>query len=521
MLAGQLWRLGKHSAIYGLGAVVSRLIGVFLLPIVTRYLTRADVGAVETLISLSVVLVIVLRMGISMAFFRFYFDAEDDAGRTTVVRTSFWFTMTMATFGLVAGWIFATQISNLLFATDSRASLVRAAFVLLWAQMNYEQLTSLFRVEERSVSYVAATLVNVIITVVSTILLVAVWHKGAMGVIVGNFTGTLAVYFVLLAYRRFQLGLEFDRGLFRQMQHFGLPLVPSGIALWVIDLSDRFFLVRMKGLAENGLYSIGVRISTAILLLLIALRTAWPAFAFSIKDDNEAKRTYGFVLTYVLYAACWLSLALSLFAPWLVRLLTTPRFHRASEVVPLLVFGGTAFIAFNVMSIGIGRAKRTQFNWVVTGVAAAVNVGLNFALIPPYGMIGAAISTLVAYLVMFLGMTVRAQQVFPVPYQWRRIALVTGTAVGLTVLGKAIDVPFAGAVALTAVYPLLLLPLGFYLPVERRRLRALMRLPRGDRREAENGPDGRVLEEIVVEEAVNADRGEDEPAGERGQARQV
>jgi O-antigen/teichoic acid export membrane protein len=521
VLAGQLWRLGKHSAIYGLGAVVSRLIGVLLLPIITRYLTRADVGAVDTLISLSVVLVIVLRAGISMAFFRYYFDAEDDAGRTTVVRTSFWFTMVMATFGLVIGSILAPQISHLLFTTDSRANLVRAALVLVWAQMNYEQLTSLFRVEERSASYVAATLVNVIITVVATILLVAVWHKGAIGVIVGNFTGTLVVYFVLLAYRRYQLGLEFDRNLFRQMQRFGLPLVPSGIALWVIDLSDRFFLIRMKGLREVGLYSIGVRLSTAILLLLIALRTAWPAFAYSIKNDNEAKRTYGFVLTYVVYASCWLSLALSLFAPWLVRLLATPRFYRGAEVVPLLVFGGTAFIAFNVMSIGIGRAKRTQFNWVVTGAAALVNVGLNFALIPPYGMVGAAISTLVAYVVMFLGMTVRAQQVFPVPYQWRRIALVTATAVGLTVLGKAIHVPFAGAVGLTAVYPLLLLPLGFYLPVERRRLRALVGLPSRDRGQAEHGPDGRVLEEVVVEEAVDADRREDEPAGERGQARQV
>jgi O-antigen/teichoic acid export membrane protein len=157
-----------------------------------------------------------------------------------------------------------------------------------------------------------------------------------------------------------------------------------------------------------------------------------------------------------------------------VRLLATPRFHRAEEVVPLLVFGGTAFIAFNVMSIGIGRAKQTQFNWVVTGTAAVVNVGLNFVLIPPYGMIGAAISTLVAYLVMFFGMTIRAQQVFPVPYQWKRIALAAGAAVGLTVLGKSLDVPLAGAVLLSAVYPLILLPLGFYLPVELRRLRGLV-----------------------------------------------
>src|SRR6185312_8108782 len=231
------------------------------------------------------------------------------------------------------------------------------------------------------------------------------------------------------------------------------------IALWVIDLSDRFFIVHIKGLTENGLYSVGVRISTALLLLLIALRTAWPAFAYSIKSDDDAKRTYAFVLTYVMYACCWLSLTLSLLAPW---------------IVPLLVFGGTSFIAFNVMSIGIGRAKRTQFNWVVTGVAAAVNIGLNFILIPPYGMMGAAVSTLVAYLVMFFGMTIRAQQVFPVPYQWRRIALAAGVAVGLTVLGKSLDVPLAGAVLLSAVYPLALLPFGFYLPVELRRIRALV-----------------------------------------------
>jgi O-antigen/teichoic acid export membrane protein len=474
VLARQLWRLGKHSAIYGLGAVVSRLIGVLLLPIVTRYLTRSELGAVDTLVALSIVLVIVLRAGISMAFFRFYFDAKDDEGRVTVVRTCFWYTMAAATTGLVLGLILAEPISEFLFSTHAHANLVRAGFVLLWAQMNYEQLTALFRVEERSVAFVAATIANVLITVGSTILLVAVWHKGAVGVLVGNFTGTLVVFFVLLAYRRFQLGLEFDRPLFRQMQRFGLPLVPSGLALWAVDLADRFLLLKLKGTAEVGLYSVGVRISSALLILLIAFRTAWPAFAYSIDDDREAKRAYGFVLTYVLYICCWVSLALSLLAPWLVRLLATPHFYPGSRVVPLLVFGGTAFIAFNVMSIGIGRAKATQFNWVVTGFAAAVNILANLVLIPPYGMMGAAAATLVAYVVMFLGMTVRAQQVFQVPYQWRRVALVVAAAVGLTVLGKALDVPLAGAVALIAVYPLLLLPLGFYLPVELRRLRALV-----------------------------------------------
>ena len=90
-------RLGRHSAVYGLGGIVSRVLAVFLLPLYTRYLDRADLGAVGLVVALSAVLVTILRLGISSAFFRFYFDSTDVARRLLVVRTSFWFTMASAT----------------------------------------------------------------------------------------------------------------------------------------------------------------------------------------------------------------------------------------------------------------------------------------------------------------------------------------------------------------------------------------------------------------------------------------
>src|SRR5207302_3151208 len=113
-LGGQIKRLAKHSAIYGLGGIVSRILAVLLLPLYTHYLTRADYGAIETLIALTTVLVIVLRAGISSAFFRFYFDAKTPEERVAVVRTSFWFTMTMATAGLFAGVVLAAPIAHAL-----------------------------------------------------------------------------------------------------------------------------------------------------------------------------------------------------------------------------------------------------------------------------------------------------------------------------------------------------------------------------------------------------------------------
>jgi O-antigen/teichoic acid export membrane protein len=477
-LGPQLRRLGKHSAIYGLGGLVSRILAVLLLPLYTRYLSPSDYGKVETLIALTTVAGIILRFGISSAFFRFYFDFAEPERRRLVLRTSFWFTMTMATAGLVLGVALSPQISTLLFGSSDDTELVAAAFVGLWAGMNYEQLTSLFRVEERSVAFVSASLANILLTIGTTLILVVALEKGPLGVIVGNFTGTLLVYFALLGYRREQLGLQLDRGLLREMNRFGLPLVPTALFLWTTNFSDRLFLVKLADTEEVGLYSVGVRIASAMVLLLTAFRLAWPAFAYSIEDDREARRTYAFVLTYLILLTTWVATALTLLSPWIVDWLAASDFASASRVVGPLAFAAVAFGGYIVVAIGVGRARRTQFNWVVTGAAAAVNVALNLVLIPSYGMMGAAVATIAAYATMFVGMSWWAQKIYRVPYQWRRVLTAALAGAGLAVAGKLLGGGLPVALALALVYPLALLPLGFYLPAERRAIGARLRLAR-------------------------------------------
>ena len=472
-LGQELKRLGRHSAVYGLGGLVSRILATLLLPLYTHYLPPGSYGRVEIVTAATAVLAIVLQLGISSAFFRFYFDAKEDAERLVVIRTSFWFTMAMSTLGLVLGVVFAAPIGHWL-GLGHDPSLVRAGAVGLWAQTNYQQLTALFRVEERSTQYAIASVANVLITVAAMVLFVAYFHWGAVGLVVGNFTGTLVVYAVLLGYRYEQLGAQFDTQLLRKMQHFGMPLVPSALALWTINFVDREFVSWYKGNAEVGVYSAAVKIASLITFVMVAFRTAWPAFAYSIEDDAEAKRTYSFVLTYLLAFTSWAALALGALAPWWVRLLTDPRYQRAEKGVALLAFAGAVYAGYVVLAIGSGRARKTQWNWAVTGAGAAVNVGLNFWLVPRWGMVGAAVSTVVAYVVLFCGMALYAQQVYPVRYQWRRVATCIAVAVGLAAASRAAHLPLAPSASLVLAYPLVLGALGFYLPAERRRLRRLV-----------------------------------------------
>ena len=115
----------------------------------------------------------------------------------------------------------------------------------------------------------------------------------------------------------------------------------------------------------------------------------------------------------------------------------------------------------------------------MTGAAAVVNIALNLLLIPPYGMMGAAIATIAAYSMMFVGMAWWSQRIYPVavPVAPRRDG---GRAPGSrsSRSGKLAGGGLPVALLLALVYPLALLPLGFYLPAERRAIGARLRLAR-------------------------------------------
>lgn len=466
----ELARLLRHSAVYGLAGLASRIASVLLLPFLTRELGPANYGRIETMVALIALLVPVLRAGVATAFFRFYFERELAPDRALVVRTSFWFTVLGAGVGLAAGVAAAPAIAELLAGDAAYANLVRVAFVMLAFQLLYEQMTALYRVEERSVAFTVASLVNLVVTVGATIVAVFVLDDGATGALAGNAIGTGVVLAALVWQRRAELAPALDGDLVRRMNAFGLPLLPAGLAIWVVDFADRLLLGRITDQHEVGLYAVGVKIASAMVLVQLAFRTAWPAFAYSLEEGERARRAFAYVLTYTSLLGVWLSLGLGLLAPWLVDLLAAPEFAESERVVAPLAFAGALLVAYTTISIAASRANRTSRYWQVAVAGAIVNIVLNLALIPSYGMEGAAAATVAAYVVLTAGMALLAQRLYPIPYEWRRLTLAVGAGIALYAAGRLLDPPLLGALLLAALYPLVLGVLGFYQPAERRRL---------------------------------------------------
>ena len=222
-LASQLLELTRHSAIYGIGGLTSRFLAVLMLPLYTSYVSTGDYGRIELLMATMAVAVVLIRGGANFGFIRFYFLDKDPGYQRRLIRTVFWTQMAYSTVVLVACVVLARPIAVLLGVMakgsphlhGSGPSLVIATAVLLWVNVNYAQMTNLFRAEKRSIAFSLATLANIAITVGLTVLFVVVDHEGPIGIIVGNLSGTLIVWGILLVYRSEQLGLQWDGKLLR------------------------------------------------------------------------------------------------------------------------------------------------------------------------------------------------------------------------------------------------------------------------------------------------------------------
>ena len=246
-----------------------------------------------------------------------------------------------------------------------------------------------------------------------SIVLVVHFDGGAVGLVAGSFTGTLVALLVVLWDRRAVLFGSIDREIVRPLLKFGLPFMPSRLAIWALNLSNRILVAWLATGAIAGVFVVGANIAQAVALLVVAFQLAWPPFAYAIGDDGEAR------LRLSLRADLWLLVSLAVVLPlaldrdWLVTKLAGDSYLGAADAMALTALGLAFFGAYYVVGVAVGRVKKTQLNWIVTGFAAIVNVALLIVLVPDYGATGAGAASAIAYFLMAILMIARGNRVFP------------------------------------------------------------------------------------------------------------
>lgn len=516
-----LRRLATTGAAYSAASILSKLLAVALLPLYTSYLEPSDYGAAEVLFTAVVTASIVVRLGVIEALLRFFYLPDEDGD--AVVATGFAALLAAASVGALAALPFAPQISDLLLGEglDGGAALVRIAIGGLWVLTLYEYLVSLLRLDERARAYFAVTMLHLLAAIPLTVYLVVGEGEGARGLLLGSYLSGVpfVAYFALRERRR--LARRPDPGLLRRMIRFGLPTMPAEVSLYSLQFIDRIIIVRSIGLAEAGLYALAFKFSQSIQVVVRGFQLAWPPLAYSIADDEEARRTYAVVVTAFTALCGFIVVGVWLEARWIVRLLADGRYFDSYAAVGPLALGAALYGVYLAQLVILGRTGRTERNLPATLAATVVNVGLNLLLVPPYGIVGAGVALILSYLVVIALMYAFTQKLFPIPWQWGRLVVIVGAGAVL-IAGGELLLPTDGALgllsraALVALYPVLLWYGGAIEPAERDALRAALasgdlrerlRRMRGGPATGERGNEDARAAELLDAETRDQDRG--------------
>jgi len=474
-------RLLTGGASYQAASVLSAVLALVTLPLYTHALSRSDFGVAETLLTFIILASILLRLGLGEAFVRFYFATPAGAERDRLARATTATVLLTTTAAALPGAALAGPLSRLLLGFEE-AGLMRIAVLGLWAFTNLEIAYALLRVDERRRAYLAASVCNVLLSVALTVTLVVGLDEGARGYLAGNYAASAVVLLGLWWTLRGRIGLR--RGgvgvALGPLLRFGVPTVPADATVFALNVVDRAYLLRTQSAAAAGLFALSVKLATAVILAVRGFQLAWPPLAYSITDDERARRFYAAVTTWFVVVAGLVVAGLTLLGRWVVRLLAAPEYFAAHEALPWVALGWAMYGLFGVLVTIGGRAGVTTRTFPAALAGVVVNVVALVALVDPLGIAGAGIALVAAYAVMLVVLHLLTRRLFAVPFEWGRLAHATALLAGVAVAGELL-LPNDGAdgfalrAAALAALPLALLVSGFVRPEERAGLRVLLR----------------------------------------------
>jgi O-antigen/teichoic acid export membrane protein len=441
------------------GTLIINIAKVLLIPVYARYLSPSEYGVLGAANAISGFMSMLILLGLDAAVVRQYYDLRANPGELRSFLSSVG--IFMAVLNLTALAILLT-IGPRLFAW-----LLPGKKVPFWPYVALgliiASLTSflgvfmaLLQAQKRTVFYVAAQICRFVALVGLTLLLLIRFHMGAQAPLWAELAATgLAVLALAGMFFRKQAadtpdlstkfhvsnhgqaGPVFSASKLRAALTFGVPLVPHEVSNWALAVSDRLILTRYRPVEEVGVYVLGYSMAMSMNFLVGAFNFAYvPFFLDTAQNHPRAKQVFGAIARLYSVGMGAICLVAMLFAQEMLIWIAPPTYSKSARVLEVVLL---AFFFMGLYLVGVlpfFHTKRTSKLPLLSGLAATVNIGLNLLLVPRYGAMAAAWTTLAAYILLFAVVILAAQRFYAIDYKWGRFV---GPAVLVAILGLTLS----------------------------------------------------------------------------------
>lgn len=419
-------KLLKNSLIYTIGNVITALSAFFLLPLYTKYLTVSDFGITNSMQIISSVLVIVLSLALERSLFRVYYDYNTEKEQKDFLGTIFLSILGAGCLGLLLCFL-ASRYLNLLFSSipfhPYYTLAIFYSFVL--SIINFTQTVA--QVKQNARQFIFISITTLLVTIGANLILILHLHEGALGYLKGVLYGGLCVIPFALYYIHSSINYTFNSTKLKSALLFSLPILPSLIAGWVLNLSDRVFIDKYYTLADVAIYSLGYRIASLVIFISSAIFMSYNPLFFNIANrkelsvEEQKSRIYKINSAIIILIGI-VGLGILLCSDAALKLFFPKDYMASYAYISVLILSFIIAQVTGLFNLMIYQNKRTKPVAVITICCAVLNIALNYFLIPRYGVFCAVLSNLICNSVNFLLIYLLAKKNYFISLDWLVVA---------------------------------------------------------------------------------------------------
>jgi O-antigen/teichoic acid export membrane protein len=420
-------KLVSNLSFYTIGDMLPKAASFFLLPIYTTYLNPSEYGIVGAMTAFVAFLGIFLTLNFERSIFRLLYDYKDEQVQKKFLGTIFiWI------------FIFATSVVLILFFCrdyvtkfyDSIDFFPYFLISILTVYLNlFGNIPRIFlQVKQRAKTFVVLGLVQFLITNFSILYFVVYLQMKAEGYLLGGLISAALMLPYFLWYTSKIVSLKFDKNIFRAVSKFSLPIFPAIISSQLIDLSDRIFIEKYLTTSDLGLYSLSYSIAGIVLVFTAAFKKAYDPYFYKIANTlkvDEAKEVLKKTNTLYYVVTLLISFSIAIMSKEVIELFFNDKYSSAYRIVPIICIAYAISKVSGLINLSFYQNKNTKLMMYISIASGALNIMLNFLLIPSYGYFGAAYATVVTYVFMLLVKYYFSRNEFFIEIDFRRLLIVS------------------------------------------------------------------------------------------------
>ena len=421
-------KLLNETIIYGIGAILPRVITFLLNPLYIHYIDKEAFSVFSSLYSWIALVNVMLTFGFETSFFRFSTEKENEKKS---FDTSFWFIFGLAAVFLISILIFSAPLSVILdYAKNpeflrwfAMIAFLDAICVIPFAWLRFHNMPIKY-----SVIRVASILVQTI-SVIALFIFVPTSTSKKLGLdgqvsypFISNLLGSLAT-FVLLLPIILKVKFRFSKELFSRMIKYSWPIMIAGLAFQVNENYDKITQYYNISKADAGAYGGCYKLAVLMTLFVTAYRMGIEPYFFKQMNNENAKNNYAKVTEYFSFFASIVAMGIIANISWLkVIFITDHSYWTAMDIVPIIVIANLCFGIYYNLSTWYKVTDRTHFGTLISWFGAGLTIVLHFLFLKKYGFMVSAWVTFIAYFLMMVLSYFLGQKYYPIPYRIKKIS---------------------------------------------------------------------------------------------------